>query len=63
MNKLLSVKEAAELLGLRVPTIYKYVCQRAIPYVKIGTRVLFDPARLEAWVKRHERQATAKAIV
>lgn len=51
MNKLLSIKEASDFLGLRVPTIYKYVCSKKIPYVKLGSRVLFDPEKLINWIE------------
>ncbi len=40
--KLLSVKEASNLLGLPVNTIYQYVSRNKIPNVKIGSRTLFD---------------------
>lgn len=52
MSKLLSTKEAAEFLGLKLPTLYKYSSQKSIPFVKIGTRVLFDPDDLNAWIEK-----------
>ncbi len=53
MEKLLSIKEAAALLGLKVPTLYKKVCYKTIPYFKIGGRVLFRESTLEKWVNDH----------
>lgn len=50
MQKLLNVQEASNLLGLAVPTIYKYVCCRKIPYIKVGGRVFFNIERLESWI-------------
>lgn len=61
MEKLLSVREAAELLGLKTPTVYKYVCARSLPFVKIGSRTLFQPERLEEWVQKRERPAVVDA--
>ena len=52
-TKLLSIGEAAKRLGLKKATVYKYVGLRAVPFVKLGSRVLFDPIRLDAWVKAH----------
>jgi excisionase family DNA binding protein len=46
MNKLLSIEEAATLLGLKSVTIYKYRLQGTIPYIKLGSRVIFDPDEL-----------------
>ena len=50
MQSLLNIGQAADLLGLKVKTIYTYVCQRRIPFVKLGARVLFEPDKLEKWV-------------
>ena len=47
MEALISVRSAAELLGLREPTVRKYVMLRMLPHRKIGTRVLFVPSELE----------------
>jgi excisionase family DNA binding protein len=46
-ERLLSVKETAELLGLSKWTIYEWVSKKAIPHVKMGRRVMFDPMDLE----------------
>jgi excisionase family DNA binding protein len=50
-SDLLTVKEAADLLRLKVSTIRAWVLQRRIPFVKLGgKRVLFRRADLEAFV-------------
>ena len=54
--KLISVKEAAELLGLKEQTVYLYKMLGTIPYVKIGRRVLFSPKKLEAFVEAHSHE-------
>jgi len=56
MKPLLSIKEASELVGLSVPTLYKYILLGTVPHVKLGTRVLFDEDRLAAWVDEHRRE-------
>jgi len=48
----LSVIEAAKLIGLARSTIYNYIYNRHIPFIKIGGRVVFDKADLIAWVER-----------
>lgn len=50
MKKLLSIQEASEIIGLKVSTIYKYICCRRIPYIKIGQRVFFSVEKLESWI-------------
>jgi len=50
-SDLLTVKEAADLLRLKVSTIRAWVLQRRIPFVKLGgKRVLFRRTDLEALV-------------
>ena len=38
MTELLTVPEAAALLRLKVSTIRAWVCQKRIPYIKLGGR-------------------------
>jgi excisionase family DNA binding protein len=40
VTELLTVPEAAALLRLKVSTIRAWVCQRKIPYVKLGGRLV-----------------------
>ncbi|KPJ86759.1 MAG: hypothetical protein AMS17_11045 [Spirochaetes bacterium DG_61] len=51
MEKLLDIREAANILSLKTKTLYAYIHKRRIPFVKLGARVLFDPERLQNWVK------------
>ncbi len=51
MHKLMSVKDAAELLDLAEITIYKLISSKGIPYVKIGRSVLFEQEKLNAWIE------------
>lgn len=57
MERLLSVIEASELLGLKVSTIRKNVCKRTMPFVKLGSRVLFKETELEKWVAKNSFSA------
>lgn len=51
LKLLLSVIEAAAALSICQKTLYSNTCPRGtIPCVKIGTRVLYDPADLRAWI-------------
>ena len=51
MAKLLSVQEVATLLGLHKVTIYDWVSQRRVPFVKVGRRTMFDPREIERWLE------------
>lgn len=50
MKKLLTVTEASELLQIKTGTLYKYVCARRIPYIKLNGHLRFDEAVLNDWV-------------
>jgi excisionase family DNA binding protein len=63
MSPLIDVQTTAELLGLRVPTIRKFVQNRSIPFVKLGARVLFDPEKLAAWCEERSVPASGAATL
>jgi excisionase family DNA binding protein len=50
MQALLDIRQASATLGLKPSTLYKMVCQRRLPFTKLGTRLLFSPERLAEWV-------------
>lgn len=52
MNKrLLNINELSEYIGLSTNTIYSWVSQRRIPYVKCGRLTKFDIQRIDEWIK------------
>jgi excisionase family DNA binding protein len=51
---LLSIKEAAITLGVCERTIWTLAQERQLPHVRVGRRVLFSRAALEAWITRQE---------
>lgn len=58
-GQFLTKKQLAAYLGLSVYTIDTWVSQKRIPYVKLGTRVLFRERDIEQWIDRHT--VTAKS--
>jgi len=49
--KLLSIDQAAEYLGLSKSTLYKKTSAKSIPFLKLGSRVLFDQDVLRRWAE------------
>ena len=47
---LLTVREAAQYLAVTVSTLYGWVWQRRIPFVKIGRALRFDAQDLAAFI-------------
>ncbi len=48
----LNVGEAAELLGVSRPTIYRLMRRSDFPVLHIGRRTLVHGERLKAWAER-----------
>jgi excisionase family DNA binding protein len=59
-EKLLSVTEAAQVLGLSPHTINSWVSQRRITFVKIGSRTMFDREDLSALIQANKIQPRDK---
>lgn len=53
MNSLLNIKETASYLRISKSTLYRWVHQKTIEYVKIGSRVLFSEDYLKEFVKNN----------
>jgi len=49
---LLTIQQAAQITGISTTTLYKWVSQRKIPYIKMGRLVKFDPLKLEEWIRQ-----------
>jgi excisionase family DNA binding protein len=60
VQKFLTIEEVAEILRLKISTIYKLTARRAIPFIRLseGTkgRILFDPVELEAWLQAKRKR-------
>ena len=57
VEKLIGIKEAAELLDTTPATLYTWVHQRRVPFIKLGgTSVKFKPSQLERWSDRQQQE-------
>ena len=52
MEKLLSVEEIAEYLGVQPSTIYQWTHQGFIPHIKLGRFVRFREKDVVKWLER-----------
>jgi excisionase family DNA binding protein len=50
-KRYLGIIELSEYLGLTKGTLYVWVCQRKIPFLKIGKLVKFDLEEIGDWLK------------
>nr|WP_307606792.1 helix-turn-helix domain-containing protein [Paenibacillus sp. V4I9] len=51
-NKIFSVIELADYLGVSMDCIYAMVRERQIPHVRIRRRILFHRELIEEWIKK-----------
>jgi excisionase family DNA binding protein len=49
---LLSIREAAQKLGISRHTLYAWSSKRLIAFIKIGDRTMFDPAEIEEFINK-----------
>jgi len=56
-RKLLDIKELEQIYGFKPWTIRSYCSQSKIPFIKIFSRVYFDPMAIDAWIQEHARPA------
>lgn len=60
LTRLVSTREASEILGLSQSYLEKArVSGGSLPYIKIGRRVLYDVREVEAWLKGRTFSSTA----
>ncbi|MDP2342263.1 MAG: helix-turn-helix domain-containing protein [Deltaproteobacteria bacterium] len=47
----LTYEQAAEYLGVALPTLYSLVCRKAVPHVRLSARMVrFDVDDLDRWL-------------
>jgi len=55
-KQLLDTTEASEFLGISKNTLYEWIVQKKIPYLKVGRLVKFKKEELEAWLKKRTQE-------
>ena len=51
LREVMSVRQAAEYLGVSVDTLYKYVKASKVPSFKLGNRLRFKKSILDRWME------------
>jgi excisionase family DNA binding protein len=52
-NRLLTIAEAADRLGLHHGTVRRAVARGELPAMKLCSRIRIDPQELEQWIERN----------
>ena len=58
---MLSVSELSEYIGISVNTIYSWVSQKIIPYIKCGRLTKFDKKVIDRLIEKGEMGKIGKA--
>ena len=53
---LINIKELSESLGVSDKTLYGWVHQKRIPFVKVGGLLRFDMKDIEKWIQKNKVQ-------
>jgi excisionase family DNA binding protein len=56
-SNLINIKDAARFLAVSTSTLYGWVWQRRIPFVKVGRTLRFEMRDLEEFIKSHRFEA------
>ena len=61
MQKLIDIKTASELLGIKLSRMRVAVFKGEVPYIKIGRLIRFNPIELETWIEaKSQKPASTK---
>jgi len=60
--KLLTVEEAASILRISKPTMYRLTANRKIPHYKAGARILFSEEHIREYLSQHTVSAETRSI-
>ena len=50
------MNEASEFLGVKKSTLYNWIVQRKIPFIKVGRLTKFKRSDLEAWLVKRTKE-------
>jgi len=50
-KRLININELSEYTGLSTSTLYTWVSQRRIPFLKCGRLTKFDLQRIDKWIE------------
>lgn len=58
LNKPLTVKDVAELLGVSTDVVYDMVRKKKIPHFKVGNRLIrFQASSIQQWMNEQEQKS------
>jgi len=62
-ERLWNIQQAATYLSVSVSTLYGWVWQRRIPFVKMGRALRFDPSDLENFIEASKQRPRKESAI
>lgn len=59
-DRLLPVQEVAEYLAVPLSSVYDMTHRKAIPFLKIGSRLRFRQSDIDKWLEEHASNPSGK---
>ena len=50
-DNLISFHDMSKILNIKKGTLYNWVSQRKLPYIKLGKQVLFNKYDIDEWIE------------
>ena len=65
IKRLLTIDQVAEVLSVKKSTVYQWVHQELIPYIKLGSLLRFEEQDIEKWIisKKVKPRLNRKVII
>lgn len=63
MNSLLTIQELSQILKISKKTIYGWVHDNYVPYMRLGGAVRFRERDIETWLNKRTKEGRAKRKV
>ncbi len=60
-KRIVDIHGLSSYLGVCINTIYSWVSQGTIPYIKLGRLLRFDLDKIDAWITERERNVNSEA--
>jgi excisionase family DNA binding protein len=52
-KQLIDIKKLSQMTSFSVSTLYAWVNQRRIPFIKFGHRIRFDLQQIDSWIEEN----------
>ncbi|MEW6686073.1 MAG: helix-turn-helix domain-containing protein [Candidatus Edwardsbacteria bacterium] len=63
MDRFLNIQQLSEILSVKPMTIYGWIHDGIIPYLKLGRLVRFSEREIQEWLNKKRREGRVKKVV